>query len=131
VKWWRLAAIIAMATIGIGGGWVTFHASPDARWLVASSGVLFCAGVAAALVLMAVALHIVIEDIRPSVRLRRPVGQLALSHREASMHGQARFRHHPIKFWGVLTLNNRFVFGFMVCDPPQYLTFKVPVEEGE
>jgi hypothetical protein len=128
--WYRLLAILATATVGLSGAFVILSADKAPKWTLALSGVLGLAGLAAAVVLLAIVVSVIIEDVRPTVRVRKPAGSLALSHREAAMHGRLRFRMHPIRFWGVLTLNNRFLLGFMVFSEPEYLDARKELDEG-
>lgn len=124
MRWNRLLSLIATALIGIAGACLIWSFNDAPRWTIAVSGLLAAAGVAAALVLLIILVAVIVEDVRPSVRFRKPVVPLSLAHREAALIGRTRFRLHPVTFWGVLTLNHRFVFGFMVCDKPEYVEFK-------
>lgn len=122
--WWRLTSLVATAAIGIGGAWAIW-AHPDApRWTIAASGVLIAAGGAAALILLVVGVAVIAEDVRPTLRFRKPVVPMSLAHREASLVGRKRYRLHPIKFWGGITLNSRFALVFMLFDQPEYIDFK-------
>lgn len=120
----RLAGVIAAAVLGISGAWFVW-ASPDApRWAIALCGIMACVGAAALLFLLAFAWSIVVDDLRPSVSLGRPNNPMAVSQREASMHGYRRYRHYPVQFWGVLTFNGRFLIGFMTLDKIEYVNLR-------
>jgi len=123
-RWYRLFALIASAVIGPGASWLIWSYDDAPRWTIAVSGLLLAAGGAATLVLLAVIASVIAEDVRPTVRLRKPVVPMSLAHREASMVGHRNYRLHPIRFWGVLTLNSSFVFGFMLLSKPEYISFK-------
>lgn len=124
MRWARLIGIVATAVLGLGAS-LLIWSTPDApRWTVALSGILAGAGGGAALILIGLLVVIIMEDVRPSFRFRKPLVPLSLAHREASMVGRSRYRLHPIRFWGGITLNTRFGLVFMVFDKPEYIDFK-------
>jgi len=123
--WLRLTAFVLLAVIGLGGAYGAF-AFDAPKPILAISGVLFVAGAAAALIVGCWVYIVVIEQVRPAFRFRRPVVRMALSHDEAGLIGERRFRQHGIRFWGGMTLNNRFFVGFMLFDPPEHLTLAPP-----
>lgn len=120
MRWGRLLSIVAMAAFGLNFAYVAFTADDAPRWFIALGGVAGLAGLAALVVLIALAWWIIVDDIRPAFRFRKPVVPLALAHSESSLVGRAHYRLHPIRFWGGITLNNRFYFGFMIFGPPRH-----------
>lgn len=126
-RWARLVGIIATAVVGLGSSYAIWSADDAPDLMIAFSGVLALLGAVAAVFLLLVVIVTIIEDVRPSMRFRRPAVPLSLAHREAALFGRRRYRMHPISFWGVFTLNNRFVFGFMLCEPPEYVDLQEPL----
>lgn len=122
--WWRLAALIATATLGLGGAYLILSAPEAPRWTIAASGLLAAAGCAAALVIAGVFVSVVIDDVRPAFRFRKPVNPMFIARRNASMVGRQNYSLHPIRFWGGLFLNNRFALVAMVFDEPEHIDFK-------
>lgn len=125
MRWLRIAAIAVTAILGVGGAWAILRSSDAPRWLVAFSGLIGLAGLAAFAALVLISWYVVTEKIRPSLRFRKPVVPLALAHREASLVGRRAYRNHPIRFWGGLILNNSFFVGFMLFGKPECESFKV------
>lgn len=128
IRWWRLGMVALIAGASTAAIYAIWSQPSAPRWLIAISGLLACASAGAMITLAAFAYNVIVDDVRPSLRLRKPAAPVALSHREAALHGRARFRQHPIRFWGVLTLNNRFLFGFMVFAEPEYINLREDVE---
>jgi hypothetical protein len=120
MRWARFLLVLALATAGpIAVHMIWSAQSP--RWLLALSGLVIVAVAMAWLILLALLYDFVVEKVRPSLRFRKPVVPLALSHREPTLVGHISQRNHPIRFWGGITLNNRFFVGFMLFDKPEYL----------
>lgn len=122
MRWGRLGLIAATAVIGLGVGWAVFNSPTAPRWTIAASGLLIMAGSLATAWLLIFVYAVLREEVRPRLSFRRPELPLSLCTREASLIGEQRLRHHPIRFWGVLTLNTRFAFGFMLFREPEYET---------
>lgn len=120
MRWFRLAGFVAASVIGLGVTYIAVMYDVP-RWFVAISGLMFAIGIFATGTLGAFLWVTITEDVRPSLRFRRPVVPIAISHNEAGMIGERRFRQHPVRFWGGLALNSRFFVGFMVFSPPEYL----------
>lgn len=133
-RWARLIGLIATAVTGLGSSYYIWSFDEAPRIAIAISGLLLAAGGTATLVLLAVIASVIAEDVRPTVRFRKPAVPLSLAQRQASLVGHRNYRLHPIHFWGVLTLNNSFVFGFMLLSDPEYISFvedtpKPPAQE--
>ena len=126
--WTRFFAVVAAALIGVGSGVgiLAFDNSP--RWLVALSGIFLGIGAFATTALLAFIGTTIIDELRPAVRLRKPVTPLFFAHKESSLVGRSRYRLHPIRFWGSLTFNNTFLMGFMLFEKPQTIDFKDDTE---
>lgn len=123
--WRKLGSIVATAVVCDAGAYRILADPAAPRWTVAMAGPMVISGAAATLVLGIIAWSIIVDDIKPALRFHQPTIPLALAHRESALIGQRRFRNHPVRFWGGLTLSNRFFVGFMLLDPPEYETFKV------
>jgi hypothetical protein len=126
--WTRFFAVVAAALIGVvsGVGILAFDNAP--RWLVALSGIFLGIGGVATIALLVFIVTAIIDELRPAVRLRKPVNPLFFARKEASMVGRSRYRLHPIRFWGSLTFNNTFLLGFMFFEKPQTIDFKDDTE---
>lgn len=121
MRWDRLALALATAACGLGGGYAILAWGAAPKAFVAFSGLLILVGLAAAIVLFAFAWITVEEDLRPRFVFRKPAVNLSLAHRGAELNGRSQWRTHPIKFWGGLTFNHRFMIGFLVFDNSEYL----------
>ena len=123
--WPRVAAIVGSAVIGLGGSYAIIANPSSSRPLLALSGILGAVGIAGACA-TGILLWASLERLRPALRFRAPVTDMALTQRLSALIGQERYQRHPIKFWGVLTLNHRFLFGFMAFGPVEYDTYDAP-----
>jgi hypothetical protein len=127
-NWDRIAAIAGAAVGGLTIGYVTFVADSLPRALIVIGGILGLAGAAASAVLVLFIYTVIADCVRPALRFRRPLVPMSLSHDEAALIGRRSFRQHPVRFWGGLTLNNRFFVGFMLFDQPTRFTLTDPVQ---
>lgn len=123
--WGRVSAIVGSAVVGLGGAYAIIANPDSSRALLALSGILGVVGIAGAFA-TGLLVWVALEQSRPALRFRAPTTDMALSQRLSALIGQERYQRHPIKFWGVLTLNHRFLFGFMTFGPVEYDTYDTP-----
>lgn len=124
MKWLRIVTIglvVAACMVGAGSIWLWDQAP---RWALALSGILAIPVILAAAAAALLAWYFIVEIVRPSVRLRKPLAPLSLATQEPALSGRRRYRMHPVTFWGVLTLGNRFALGFMVFGKMHHISFK-------
>lgn len=124
MRWARLIGIVSTAVLGLGAAFLIWSADEAPRWTIALSGVLAALGGLATLILLTLLAVIIIEDVRPALRFRRPANPMFIARRNASMVGRRNYSLHPIRFWGGLFLNNRFALTFMIFDQPEHIDFK-------
>lgn len=122
-RWDRIGLITAVAVTGLGISLPILLDDTAPNALVAISGLLLLAGLAATVALLIFLWDWVANDLRPAVRCRRPVVPISLAAREAALVGRSNYRMHPIKFWSGLFFGNRLMIGLLVFDKPEHVRF--------
>jgi hypothetical protein len=120
----RLALLATSGAIGLGGRIAIMAADNSPRWLIAAGGILGLAGVTATFAIGLIAWVLIAENLTVRFRIGKPENSLSLSQNEPALIGNVRLRQYAVGRWGVVVINNRFLFGFMTLGSPEYHSFK-------